>query len=56
VRFRPVAPWRSAWKSASGSTPAFTPSVKISASEAWTVKLAALCASLATVPAPIAPT
>ena len=36
MRRRPMAPWRTACHSASGSTPALTPSVKTSASAVWT--------------------
>ena len=51
----PVAPWRTASHSSSGSTPALIPIVKTSASAMPMTALVQLCTSLAIVPAPIGP-
>src|SRR5678815_2855585 len=51
----PNEPPRTASSSASGCTPAFTPSVNASATIARVERLIALCTSLAMVPAPIDP-
>ena len=51
----PNEPPRTASSSASGETPALTPSVNASATIARVERLIALCTSFAMVPAPIGP-